>query len=249
MGASARPPFRRRAAVVVGFVSLALAFLVVAPMGALAAPSNASPLTIKEGPAVGELTARALWNGVNIVTANTTSSAFHISFNGAVNVVYTFAQPPGAGAAWSINDARLQIFYFGFALGTRDITESVGMVSGTITMGNWSTGPLQYILAGTYLLTASLIAVNGTTAWSQSFWVDVAAPYYILALLPIVLILLSVYEAYALCCSGKHVSRGKVPGGGTPPATPASTGGGGSGRVMEPPDPAVASTPPPGGAT
>ena len=84
MGASARPSSRRRASTLVALLCLALAVLVIAPIGALAAPSNAPNVTIAAEPATGSLTATALWNGVNVATANTTTAAFHISFNGAV---------------------------------------------------------------------------------------------------------------------------------------------------------------------
>jgi hypothetical protein len=249
MGASVRPSSRRRASTFVALFCVALAVVVIAPIGALAAPSNAPAVSVVAGPASGGITATAVWNGVNVATANTTSAAFHISFNGAVNILYNWSQPGTAGG-WSINDARLQIFYFGFALATRDITATSGRTSGSLLMGNWSTGPLQYILEGTYLLTASLLATNSTTAWSQSFWVDVAAPYSILAILPIVLLVIAVYEAYALCCSGQHY-KAKSPTGGTPPQTsppPSTPTTAESPAASTPPDPA-SSSPPPGGAT
>jgi hypothetical protein len=245
---SAPPSSRRRATLLVALLCVAIAFLVVAPMGALASPVNGPAVTVTATPASGGLTATAVWNGVNVVTANTTSAAFHISFNGAVNIVYNWTQGIGTGAGWSINDARLQIFYFGFALATRDITSTVGQRSGSLLMGNWSTGPLQYILEGTYLLTASLLATNSTTAWSQSFWVDVAAPFSILAILPIVLILIAAYEIYALCCSGSHY-KAVTPKGGTPAATATSTPTAAESSTPPTPTETTDSSPPPGGAT
>jgi hypothetical protein len=223
MGVPLSPAPRRRATVLVALLCFAIAFLVVAPMGALATSANSPTVSVVPGQASGGLTATAAWNGVNVATANTSSAAFHITFNGAVNILYTWTQSSSAGGgAWSINDARLQMFYFGFALATRDISTTTGRTSGTLLMGNWSTGPLQYIIEGTYLLTASLLATNSTTAWSQSFWVDVAAPFSILAILPIVLLLIAVYEAYSLCCSGQHY-RATSSKGGTPPSTPAAS--------------------------
>ncbi|HTZ61410.1 MAG TPA: hypothetical protein VMC82_02035, partial [Thermoplasmata archaeon] len=64
---------------------------------------------------------------------------------------------------------------------------------------------------------------NGTTAWSQSFWVDIAAPFYILALLPIILVVIAIYEVYALLTVGKHAALGK--GATTPPASSPPPGG------------------------
>lgn len=202
--------------------AVAIALLIVAPVGSLAAPSNAASGTAHPGTTTNGVTGSATWNGVNIATANTSSSAFDISFNGAVTVVYGWSQPSGAGPRWLVSDARLQIFYFGFALGTRDITTTTGVATGNLTMGNWSTGPLQYILEGTYELTASLLTPNGTTVWSQAFWVDVAAPFYILAALPIVLILIAVYELYGVATVGQQVrlKRQKKGGETTPPSAP-----------------------------
>jgi len=238
------PKRARGSLAVLVLVILAIALVVVAPLSSLAAPSGGATRTVSATPSAGGLVAKATWNGVNILTANTSSSAFQISFNGAVTINYTWSSPVGAAAGYSINDARLQIFYFGFALATRDITRTVGESSGNLVMGNWSTGPLQYILEGTYLLIASLLDTNGTTAWSQSFWVDSSAPFYILAALPLVLILLAVFEVYALCCSGRHAklpssaTGGVTPPSETMPATPPA----------EPPDPAVDAPPPPGGS-
>ena len=211
---------RPRAAAVVLF-SVVVALLMATPVGAWAAPSSAPSRTAAAAPVSDVFTASATWNGVPIQTANTTSSAFQIHFNGVVNILYTWASSL-TGPAYSINDARLQIFYFGFALATRDIILTTAESSGNVVM-NWSTGPLQYILEGSYQLTASLLATNSTTVWSQSFWVNVAAPFYILAILPIVLILIAIYELYAVATVGKQATiRGPKKGGGTgtSPSTP-----------------------------
>ena len=200
-----------------------LAVLVLAPLGAWASPPASDRVTLVAQPASGSLNVTVTFAGMNIGNASTQSSAFHMSFGGSVNVLYTWSQPLIGGAPWSIYDARLQIFYFGFALGTRDISTQTGQTRGSLPMGNWSTGPLQYVLEGTFLLTASLIATNGTTAWSQSFWVDIAAPFYILALLPIILVVIAIYEVYALLTVGKHAALGK--GATTPPASSPPSGG------------------------
>ncbi|MGA8543417.1 MAG: hypothetical protein WB947_07785, partial [Thermoplasmata archaeon] len=210
----------------VALALVAVALLASVPASAWASAPTAPRATIHVGPSVGPLTATAVWNGVNVVTADTVNSAFHITFGNSVNVNYTWSQNTGVGgpgAAWSINDARLQIFYFGFALGTRDVTTTVGQTSGTIFMSNWNTGALEYIVEGTFMLTASLIATNGTTAWSQSFWVDVAAAYYILAALPIVLILIAIYEIYNVATVGRQQALKQQKKEAPPPATPAAS--------------------------
>jgi hypothetical protein len=251
----------RRRAGALTLTAIALALLLVAPVGSLAAPSPSPSTSARPATTTNGVTGSATWNGVNVATANTSSSAFQISFNGAVTVVYGWSQPIGIGPRWLINDARLQIFYFGFALGTRDITTTTGAATGNLTMGNWSTGPLQYILEGTYQLVASLLSPNGTTVWSEGFWVDVAAPFYILAVLPIVLILIAIYELYGVATVGKQarLKRQKQGGGpAPPPATPAAAAPPAAAMTApptepapsaeEPPDPAAV-TPPPSGGT
>jgi hypothetical protein len=245
-------------------VALAVAVLFLVPVGALALPASGPSISIVRGASSGGLVANVSWGGTNITTAASASAAFRISFGNSVNLYYTWRQPSGvagSGAPWSINDARLQIFYFGFALGTRDVTTATGSTSGNISMSNWNTGPLEYVIEGTYQLTASLLATNGTTAWSQTFWVDVAAAFYILAALPIVLILIAVYEFYSIATVGKQQalkrkkygkSAGSEPATATStstPASPASASETGSSPPASPPTAEQSgSTPPSGGS-
>ncbi|HTW40192.1 MAG TPA: hypothetical protein VMF04_04980 [Thermoplasmata archaeon] len=235
-------------------VALAVAVLLLVPLGTVAAPTAERTVSVTPGASSGGLTANVSWDGTNITTAASASSAFRISFGNSVNLYYAWRQPSGvlsSGAPWSINDARLQIFYFGFALGTRDVTTATGNTSGSIVMSNWNTGPLQYVIEGTYQLTASLLAPNGTTAWSQTFWVQVAAAFYVLAALPIVLILLVIYELYNVATVGKQQAlkvRKSGTSGNPPPAAPESTSSPSSAPpASTPSDPS--STPPPGGSS
>jgi hypothetical protein len=214
--ASFRRPALGRGARLVPLASLAALVVVLfvlpgATLGAVQTPSaTANPSTS------GPIAATVTWNGANVLNYTSPTSAVHIGFNGVVNVHYSWSSNLGTGALVTINDARLQIFYFGFALATRDVVDSAAVpaTSGQFTM-NWSTGALQYILEGSYRLVASLLAPNGTTMWSQTFWSFVAAPFYIGALLPIVLILIVVWEIYNLATVGRQAALGK-----RPPSTP-----------------------------
>lgn len=256
MGAPVRGRSLRPATISFLLVSVVLGVLLVAPTGALSASAASAPrATVETSPAASGLSAYATWNGVNVATAANASAAFRMGFGANVTVIYYWTQPIGA-APIAVDDARLQIFYFGFALGTRDIT-TVGAATSPLSMSNWNTGPLQYVLSGTYMLTASLLATNGSTVWSQSFWVNIAAPYYILALLPIVLILIAIYEVYALCTVGKYAMIGGPKAKPSPPepAAPAAESGGGSTATPPAADApsgstdAGAGTPPTGGAS
>jgi hypothetical protein len=242
-----------------GLLGLALAALFLIPSGSLAAPAAASRVTVTPGATSGSLVANVSWDGTGISTAGSASSAFHISFGASVNLYYAWNQSTGTvgtSLPWSINDARLQIFYFGFAIGTRDVTTTTGQTSGHIWMSDWNTGPLQYVIEGTYQLTASLLASNGTTAWSQTFWVDVAAAYYVFAALPIVLIVLAAYELYSVATVGKQQALKSKRQGVSPPPPPASPPPTSPPPASEPPaatapadagSPSTADAPPPAG--
>jgi hypothetical protein len=212
-----------------------------ATLGATQRPHGAA-LPAASGP----IAATVTWNGANVLNYTSPTSAVHIGFNGVVNVHYAWTSTLGTAAPPTINDARLQIFYFGFALATRDVVDSAALpaTSGQFTM-NWSTGALEYILEGSYRLVASLLAPNGTTVWSQTFWAFVAAPFYIGALLPIVLILIVVWEIYNLATVGRQAVLGKRPPS-TPPTDTSSSATSSTTTDASPP-PSADSTPPPSG--
>jgi hypothetical protein len=225
--------FRRvlRPVLLVSLVGL-LAVLVALPVTSLAAPVPRGVEPAAPTSPTG-LNAAVTWNGANIGDAANSTSAFSSHLGSTANVGYSWSST--GGATYNIDDARLQMFYFGFALATRDVTDanSVPTTSGTFTM-NWSTGAIAYALEGTYRLVASLLAPNGTTMWSQTFWVQVFAPYYVLAVLPIVFVLIILYELYNVATVGKQAalkgarksSGGSPPASGNePPASPAGTPG------------------------
>ena len=252
-----RPPRSRRSRV--GLAAAVLAFAVVAllvnvPLPAHAAPS-ARPSALQ--PAAG-LTASVTWNGVNINTLGSASSALSIDFSQSASLVYNWSG--GAAAGITINDARLQMYYFGFAVSTRDVTLSIAEGTGSANL-DWTPLSIDYVLEGVYRLTASLIAPNGTTMWSENFYVRGNAPFGILAVIPIVLLIIAVYEIYALVRSGRYAMLGRK---GPPPSSEpgpsdktAPAAGGGAAPASSPPTetptetPAesTAETPPPSGGT
>ncbi len=222
--ASGRPgTFGTRRWVPLAAVGMLAVVLFALPAASLASPTAASVRTSLAPAASNGLYAQATWNGANIRNYPSATSAAHIGFNGVANVYYNWSSlggVAGVGAPlYTINDSRLQIFYFGFALATRDVINSAAApaTSGSFSM-NWSTGALEYVLEGSYKLVASLIATNGTTVWSQAFWVYVAAPFYVGAVLPIVLILLLIWELYNVATVGKYATLGASKAPPTPPA-------------------------------
>jgi hypothetical protein len=226
-------------------VATLVVILFILPAATLGAPS--SPSTGAQPAERLGVSATVTWNGANVLNYSSATSAVHIGFNAVVDVRYSWSSNGGLLEPYTINDARLQIFYFGFALATRDVVNSVASPGafGNFTM-NWSTGALQYILEGSYKLVASLLAPNGTTMWSQAFWVFVAAPFYVGALLPIVLILIVIWEVYSLATVGRQSLLNKrppsTPTEGAPPETPTDA----TDAAASPP--ADSAPPPPGGS-
>jgi hypothetical protein len=233
--------------------SIVLALLLALPVGALASPADGPAAAAQPAQTSSGVSANVTWDGTNIQAASTETSAFQVQFNGVVNLHYRWTAP-ATGAPYTVNDARLQIFYFGFALATRDVTDAnaVPAFAGAFVM-NWTTGPLQYLMEGRYRLVASLLEPNGTTVWSQTFWVQVAAPYYILAVLPFVLILIIIYELYAVATVGKQAAlsqrkKSAPPPEDATPVSPSTTSPGAPGTTANTPPPTADTPSPPEGS-
>lgn len=193
------------------------------------------------------------WNGVDVNTAGSASSAMTIDLTQSANLLYSWNT--GSAAKVNIDDARVQMFYFGYAVATRDegVTNSVAQSNGSIPL-SWTPLTVSYLLEGLYKLTASFIATNGTTMFSESFYVRDNAPYGILAILPIVLLLIMVYEVYELARSGRYASVGRKiaappSGGGAPPAEKEAGPSSETAPQIPPPDSSAGGSPPAGGGS
>jgi hypothetical protein len=224
-----------------------LALLMLLPTGAIAAPRNSTPNVAPAAkPAAGAFAPVVTWNGVNVDTAGSASSALSVDFSSTASVLFNWTIPTTPGFV-DPNDGRLQMIYFGFALATRDVVTSGPPVT-SIPMG-WNPGALVYILEGVYKITASLVTGNGTTVWSENFYVRASAPFSIAALLPIILIVLIAWELYSVARSGRQAllsQKGKAPP--TPPeeAAPAEPTTPPSGEEAPPSEPEESGTPPSG---
>jgi hypothetical protein len=204
--------------VVAGAVAVLL-FVIVPALSVAAAPRPASPAVLANCGGVqasSGISAEVTWNGVNVCSATTSSSALAVDFTNSANVTFSWTST----STVTLTDARLAMNYFGFALATRDVAPIAPgpMTSGSFVM-SWTPGALTFVLEGMYGITASLFAQNGSTVWSESFFVRATAPYSILAALPILLIVIGAYEIYALARSGRQAGLSR---GGPPPAPPPS---------------------------
>lgn len=212
----------RRPWVLVAVLAFVLV-LVQAPAGIGLMPSasagspGASPAQSSPG-----LSATVTWNGANVDTAGSASSALSVSFSSSANVVFNWS----GSASSSITDARLQMIYFGAALATRDVSplptipRPVGTGSAVMS---WTPGALTYVLEGVFKITASVLNSNGSTVWSENFFVRENAPYFILAALPIILLAIGAWELYEVARSGRLSAlpkRGAPPPAAPPPTTP-----------------------------
>ncbi len=225
-------------------VLLMLIALPAVAFSALAQPTGGGPGLTQPAQGVPEVT----WNGVNVDTATSPSSALTITYNAAANVLYSWGATNPAGVA----TARLAMIYFGFALSTRDVAPvQTPLGPGTSAVMNWTVGPIQYLVEGIYGVTASLIAGNGSTLWSENFYLKLTAPGSILAAVPIIVILIIVYELYNAARSGRYIrldtkSPPKSDSGGAS-APPAESAGSSSPPPSDSPPPAEGG--PPGGTS
>ncbi|HTT14902.1 MAG TPA: hypothetical protein VMG81_03885 [Thermoplasmata archaeon] len=229
----------------------ALAFVLLVPSTTWAAPASPAASPGSTGAAQPAASVPSVtWNGANVNGANSSSSAFTVTFNEAINVLFSW----DPSLYPNVNDARLQMIYFGFPVSTRDVAPPAGtplQPSSSVAL-NWTVGAIQYVFEGTFGITASLIA-NGSTLWSESFYVRLVAPFSVFAAAPLVLIILGIYEVYALARSGRQAGlqrRKKSP----PPttATPSAPAGAAptepgppAGAPPAPPPAAPAPAPPP----
>jgi hypothetical protein len=234
--------FRRPGTQRAGLATAVLIFAIIAVLLNVPAPARASPsLQPSTAAAAAGSTPSVTWNGVDVSTASSASSALTIDLAQTANLVYNW--PTSAG--FSINDARLQMFYFGFAVTTRDQTLTAAQSSGPIPL-SWTPLSISYVLEGVYRLTASLIAPNGSTMWSENFYVRGNAPLGFVAVLPIVLIVIMVYEVYGLFRSGRYAAIGRdrtAPPPASPPAATPPT------NPPAPTEPTAQGPPPSGGSS
>lgn len=233
----------------------AAALVLVGPLmgaaGGFPSPTLRGPGELPLG--VGPFSASATWNGNSLSSAGSPATAFSIQRGDTALVRFNYT---GLGVT-EVANASLKVTYLGVVLTT---SKALAHVTGgpPVTGGsqiNWSFGPLYNALEGVFQLTASLLYVNGSTAWSESFYVFVKTPYNLESGAVIVLLILTVAELYWGISSIREARRGRKPGppassaspgpvppaSGTPPATggPGSTGSagtaGGSTEVPAPP--------------
>lgn len=220
-------------ALAVGTVAVAAPLLGTAAAFAVQVPSPATGGTFSSSLSRVSVT----WAGKNISSAGQPSSAFSLSGSATADVYYLVSQAPASAA---ISNASLQVFYLGIIITTSKASMQAypgGPVGTSDASINFSFGPLIDALEGVFQFKASLLYANGSTAWSESFYVFVKAPYLLASGAVVVLLVLTVAELYWGASAIREARRTSQPpkGGVAPP-----TGGA---------PPPSSSTAPPGGAT
>ncbi|MFI5038270.1 MAG: hypothetical protein ACHP93_07300 [Solirubrobacterales bacterium] len=184
-----------------------------------------------------QVQATVTWNGQNISHASSAGSGFDLGYGTNIDIRFYWSAP-ATSAPVPVETARLQMFFMGLGIATRDVRQDhpAGATNGTIDLAWSGAGILAYLIEGTYQVTASLLDGNSTSLWSENFYVKMTAPGEIFALVPIVLLVLGVYELVSLARSGRReASREKPPkpGQGASPGPEGATSSGASPGAKE----------------
>jgi hypothetical protein len=218
----------RRCLYLGAFAAVAIAALIgfphsepVTPVFLLDHPSS-PPIPFPPEPE-SNVSAGVTWDGTNISAAGTIGSAFVLQGEQTVKVVFEYTvQGTGPGPA----TAEVVLTYLGDALTSTGTATGAGSNgSGTATF-SWSFGNLVELTEGAYHLTASLLDVNGSTLWSQGFYINVEAPFRVSSGLFVFLIVLGAVEGYSIAVALrrrkiKHLPRPARRG---PPPPPGGRG-------------------------
>lgn len=141
--------------------------------------------------------------------AGSVGSAVQLSLDHPVNVTFTYATGTGPGAGLSVGVARLQLIVFGVVAGAKevDLSDVHRATSGAVSViGDYSYA--KYLIEGVYLMHAVLLDPNGSTLFSESFYVKVHAAYD-LTVITVAFGVLLLYELYtvATLASARSVAK------------------------------------------
>ncbi|MCI4338406.1 MAG: hypothetical protein L3J72_03800 [Thermoplasmata archaeon] len=238
------PPSGRH---VVGGVSIAAlacvaALLLAVPLlGAPIGQGSAHPNGATPGPhgaPPAPFTYWVNWNGRGTANSSTIGSALSVTLGSTITLAFHWSGGTLGGPPGGVSEVEFQAFLFGFPFITRALTNNPALTTYTgVTNLTWDPGALNYIIAGDYQCLASIFAADGHTIWSESFYISVHAPYTVGALLPIILLLLVLFEVYAVLTVKPTPPKGTA----AVPAPEKGTSSPASSESSEPPDPAAES--------
>ncbi|HEV2450143.1 MAG TPA: hypothetical protein VGU43_07045 [Thermoplasmata archaeon] len=182
--------------------ALALVVPLLLTAGSLASPAVGHAVPASGTPPSGSpggISYSFTWNGKGVTNSTTTASALGVSLSSPIAMQFHWTGPGPQGPPGGVSEVEFQAYLFGFPFIARALTNSPALTSSTgVTNLTWDPGGLNYLISGTYQCLASIFSSNGTTIWSEWFYVNIHAPYTIGAVLPIILLLLVLFEVYAL---------------------------------------------------
>jgi hypothetical protein len=181
-------------------VVVAVAFLAPYGIGLISQTRGAEPavtpaLTPDQGSVI---TASVTWNGVNVDSYPTVSSAASWSFDNLAYVTFNWLGAPiGSGG---VSQAFLVILFLGFPAYTKQQVQSVALPVGSINM-TYNLQQFKWYLQGVYELHAYLENPAGNSLFSENFYVRVTQPYdFVVA--TVGLLLLTIAELYLIATVG-----------------------------------------------
>jgi len=227
-----------------GLVVPALALATFVLLGPVAGATTSGPAAVSSSQvhvpsSSSVLSSTVTWNGKDVSSASSPSSALSLDGGQTASVNFSFEEQSTS----DVTNASLEVLYLGLVLTTSKAATSVvvpRVATADVNVGpfaaaghiNWSFGPLTDALEGVFELTASLLNANGSTAWSESFYVFAKAPYLLESGAVIVLLILMVAELFWGISSIRDARRGARP---PQPGAPPPTGGSAPGPAPPPP--------------
>ncbi len=163
--------------------------------GTLPAPSEARLPGASPGPLVGGIEAAVTWNGVNVSDAGSTASAFVVHGGGSATVGFLYTVLAGGPAPVT---AEVVMTFLGYPLTSTGTQTSPGTGGAGGAEFSWTFGALWELTEGAYHLTAELVDGNGSTIWSEGFYINVEAPYRVSSGIFVFLIVLGAVESYTI---------------------------------------------------
>lgn len=167
-------------------------------------PADATAATVAPRALGATVEATVFVHGSPTDGATSPASAVPVSLAAPFNVTFRWAAVGIAGLPQfaTIGAAKLDLYLFGAVISGREVTVTNPVPS---PGGNLSTQAdftyARYLVAGVYLMGASLLDPNGSTVWSGTFYLRITAPYD-LTIVSALAGLLIAFELYSLARLG-----------------------------------------------
>jgi hypothetical protein len=158
-------------------------WVLLVSLPSVGAEPDPTPMSFSAGPLPPTVQGALSFNGVDVRGHGTPGTAITsaASSPGYFDFAWTAVGGKfGTPAFVAVAAARVQVEYLGVIVSTQSAVESPPIVgsagSANVTAdASWA----QYLTEGVYYLTGQLVGPNGTTIWSEGFFVHVEAQYHV----------------------------------------------------------------------